>query len=142
MVTVLAVTISVSMSMVLVTAALSVARHILIVVPIIPHKVDGPAACVVLPAVLVPVLLMSRWHVQIDRLRCDVLRGSGDHDRLRIDNRRSRNIANIDLAIEPRLAEADGDTDITRERRDGTDTKQCGKQKRFHGHLLTLCPQL
>jgi hypothetical protein len=46
--------------------ALPVSRYILIVVPVIAHKVDRPTARVVLRAMLAPVFLVARRHMQVD----------------------------------------------------------------------------
>jgi hypothetical protein len=46
-----------------VVATMPVTRHVFVVVPIVPHEVDRPAASVVLRA----VLLVAGRHVQVDR---------------------------------------------------------------------------
>jgi hypothetical protein len=48
---------------------ISMTRDIFVVVPIIANEVDRSAARVVLRAMFVPVLLMSRRDVQVDWLR-------------------------------------------------------------------------
>ena len=49
-----------------VIAATAVTRHVFVVVPVVSHKVDRPTASVVLRAVLAPVFLVARRHVQVD----------------------------------------------------------------------------
>ena len=44
-----------------------VTRHVFVVVPVVSHKVDRPAAGVVFRAMPPPVLLVARRHVQVDR---------------------------------------------------------------------------
>ena len=44
-----------------------VTRHVFVVVPVVSHKVDRPAAGVVFRAMPAPVLLVARPHVQVDR---------------------------------------------------------------------------
>ena len=50
----------------MIAAAVLVTRHVLLVVPIVSHKVDPPAAGVIFGAMLCPVLLVARWHMQVD----------------------------------------------------------------------------
>ena len=113
---------SVSMSapvVAVVTIVMSVPRDVFVVVPVIAHEIDRPSACVVFGAMLVPVLLMSGRNMQINRLRRYILRGSRDHDRLRENDRRAWDIADIDLTVEARLADRNGDAYITGECWDG-----------------------
>jgi hypothetical protein len=110
-------------------------RNVFVVVPIIPHKVDRSTACVVLRAMPVPMLLVSWRDVQVDRLHCNILGRPRNHDRLRIDHGWPRDIADIDLPIEPRLADADGYTYITGKRRDSAYTQQRGKCSFLHSDV-------
>jgi len=125
MVLIMVLVVSVAMSVPVVTVTLivmSVPRNVFLVVPIIPHKVDRSAARVVLRTVLAPVFLMPRSDVQVDRRGRCIFRRSRDHDRLRIDDWRWRNIANVDLTIKAWLAEGDGHAHIPGKCRYGTDT--------------------
>ena len=51
----------------MVLATVPVARYVFIVVPVVSHKVDRTTAGIVLRAVLAPVLLVARGHVQVNR---------------------------------------------------------------------------
>ena len=86
--------------------ALPISRHILIVVPVMVNEVDRATAGVVFATMLAPVLLMAGRHVKIDRSNVAVLGDGLDHDRARVDNSRRRYVSDIDLTIEPRLADA------------------------------------
>lgn len=123
---------SISMLMVAVIM-ISVPRNVLVVVPIIAYEVDRSATCVILPAMFVPVLLMSWRDVQVDRLSRNIFRRARDYDRLCKHDRRPRNVANINLAVEAWLADADRHAYVTGKSRDGAYTQQCGKQKFLHG---------
>jgi len=50
-----------------IVATVAISRHVFLVVPVVPHEVDRPTAGVVLRAVFVPVFLVARWHVEVDR---------------------------------------------------------------------------
>src|SRR5687768_4982474 len=94
-----------------------VVRHVVGLIPVLTHEIDRPAARVVLRAVLSPVLLVARWHAHVDRLHIDDLRRTLDPDRLGIDHRRSREIANVDLPVKARLADSNRGADVSGERR-------------------------
>src|SRR5262245_16203991 len=65
-----------------------IVRYIHFVVPAVLYEVDPPAAGIVFPAVLTPVLCMARRHVQVERR---LHNGHSLHqDRLAIDHPRSR----------------------------------------------------
>ncbi len=53
---------------VVIPAIMSVTRYVFVVVPVIAHEVDRSAAGMVLGTMLVPVLLVPRRDVQVDRL--------------------------------------------------------------------------
>jgi len=127
---VMVLVVSISMSVAVlppVIVAMSILRHVFVVVSIIAHEIDGAAAGVVLRAMLAPVLLMSRRDMQVDGLRWNVLRRARNDDRLCIDHWRGRNIANVDLTVKAWLADADGYADISGKGRDSTYTQQRGK---------------
>src|SRR5712692_5158340 len=94
-----------------------VVRNVHLVVPVVLNEVDRLAAGVVLAAMLAPVFLVPRRHMQIDWLsyHLDPL----DHNRLRKDQSRRRSVADVDATIEARLADADRNADVGSERRDG-----------------------
>jgi len=115
-----------------ITVVMFVPRDVFVVVPIVAYEIDRSAACAVLRTMLVPVFLMSRRDVQVYRLCRNILRRSRNHDGLRIDDRRPGNIADIDLPIESRLADADGDANITGKRRNSTYAQKRGKYSFLH----------
>lgn len=100
-----------------VTMTLLVTRHVVLLVPVVPHEVDPLATGVVLTAVFAPVFLMARADVQIDRR-------AGNHDpfdynRLSIDDLRPRKVSDIDTAIKAGLADVDGYANVGGEYRRG-----------------------
>ena len=66
-------------------AAVLVTRHVFVVVPVVPHKVDRSAAGVVLRAMLAPVFLVARRHMQVDRRGRNELRRPLDYNGLRVN---------------------------------------------------------
>ena len=85
---------------------------VFVVVPVVLHEVDGPAASVVLRAMLTPMFFVSRRNVEVDRLGRGILRRLRNHDRLRIDHWRPWSISDVNLPVEPRLTDADGYADL------------------------------
>src|SRR3954453_8748764 len=75
--------------------------------PLVANEVDRLAAGMVLAAVAAPVLLMRRRHVQIDRATLDDDGRRRDDHRLRVIERRVRQVANVDAAVHARLVDAD-----------------------------------
>src|SRR5437773_6240161 len=95
----------------------AIVRNIDVVVPTLLHEIDRLAARVVSGAVFGPVLRMSRRHVQIDWRGRHVRWPGLDHDRLRIDELRWRETADLDAPIETGLADANRNADLRRQRR-------------------------
>src|SRR5687768_2496007 len=89
---------------------LLVVRYVHVVVPVVFDKIDRTAARVVLMAVFAPLLRVSRWHPQVNRLRR--LHDTLDDDRLWIDDLRRRNVPNIDATVKAGLSNADRDSNI------------------------------
>src|SRR5271167_2678838 len=104
---VVALTMAMALSMIVVAVLVLVSRHVLVVVPVVAHEVDPPAAGVVLRTMLAPVLLVPRRHVKVNRRGRNELRRLLDHHGLRIDQLWLRKVADIDLAEESRLADSD-----------------------------------
>lgn len=118
---------TVSMSVVVVTAfvvMMSMLRDVFVVVPVIAHEIDRPAAGVIFGAMFAPVLLMSGRDVQITRWRRCILRRPRNHDGLCKHNGRAGDIANINLAIEAGLADGDRYSYIAGKCWDGGYTQQ------------------
>jgi hypothetical protein len=118
---------------VLAVVMISMTRDIFVVVPFIAYEVDRSATRVVLRAMFVPVLFMSRRDVQVDWFRCNVFRRARDHDRLRKHDRRPRDVSNINLTVEAWLADADRYAYVTGKSREAACSQQCGKQSFLHG---------
>jgi len=103
-----------------------VMRHVLVVVPVIPHKVDRSTTCVVLSAMLLPMLFVARWHMQVDRPAAILWRLLNDH-RLLINQLRLRRITQIDLSVKTRLTHTDGHAHVSSKCRDRTYGERSGE---------------
>jgi len=62
-----------------VSALMLESRHVFIVVPVIAHEVDAPAASIVLSTMLTPVPLMAGRHMQVNRLGRNEFRRLSDY---------------------------------------------------------------
>lgn len=120
----------------MITAPVLVTRHVFVVVPVVSHKVDRPAAGVVPRAMLTPVFLVPRRHVQVDRRGGNKLRRPLDHDGLPENQLWLRDVANIDLPVEAGLADADRHTHIGGKRRGHAHAKHSRTQEFFHTLIL------
>ena len=93
-------------------AAMLIVRHERVPVPVVSYEIDRPAAGVVFTAVLRPMLLVSHGHAQVQR-GTGVMGVAFNDYRCWIDHLwRLRNVANVDLTVVARLANADRDADI------------------------------
>ena len=91
-----------------------VAWYVFAVVPIVAYEVHGASAGMIFAAVLGPMPLMPRGHMQIHRLISEG-RIPVNHNGTRIDQRGGlRHITEIDLPKETRLADIDGHSDVGR----------------------------
>jgi hypothetical protein len=68
-----------TLSMIVVAVLALVSRHVFVVIPVVAHEVDPPAAGVVLRAMLAPVVLMPRRHVKVNRRGRNEFRRLPDH---------------------------------------------------------------
>lgn len=118
------------------TALFVIARHIFIPVPVVPDKIHGPAARLVLSAMLLPMLFVAGRHMQIDRL-ADVMDMPFDDDRLRIDHLWLRDIADVDATVETRFADIDRYTDIGGHRGGSRDKQSCCNNESSHDVALS-----
>lgn len=118
---IMTVTMIMALSMIVAAVLVLVSRHVFVVVPVIAHEVDPPAAGVVLRTMLAPVLLVPRRYVQVDRRGRDEFRRLPDHHGLRIDQLWLRRVADIDLAEESGLADSDRHTYVAGHCRAGAD---------------------
>ncbi|MGA8785714.1 MAG: hypothetical protein WB542_10340, partial [Polaromonas sp.] len=66
------------------------------------NEVNGPGTCVVSGAVFRPIFGMPRRHVQIKRLLLHKHRRALNDERLHVDQRRRRRIADFDATIHAR----------------------------------------
>ena len=107
----IAVTAAIVPAITVTTTALLIARHVFTFVPAVLDKIDPLAAGTVFMAVLAPVFGVTRRDAQINRRATD--RNALDQNRLTVDDRGTRIAADVDLAIEAGLADADRDTDIS-----------------------------
>ncbi len=120
----LVMTLTMTMTMALLVAVLVlVSRHVFVVVPVIAHEVDPPAAGVVLRTMLAPVLLVPRRYVKVNRRCRNEFRRLLDHHGLRIDQLRLRRVADIDLPEESGLADSNRHAYVAGNYRAGTNHK-------------------
>lgn len=87
-------------------------RYIDIIVPFIPHEIDRLAAGIIFAAVLAPVFLMTRRHMEVDRLSNNVNRCGPNHNGLCVNELGLRKVTDINATIKTRLADTDRHTDI------------------------------
>jgi len=71
---------TIAVAMLAVSALVLESRHVFIVVPVIAYEVDAPAAGIVLSTMLIPVPLVTRRHVQVNRRGHKEFRRLSDHD--------------------------------------------------------------
>jgi hypothetical protein len=90
-----------------------ITRGIFVVVPVVIHKEYSLAASIVFVAVLLPMLLMAGRHVQVDGRT--IHRASLNYHWPRIDHLWWRIAADVKLAKEAGLTDADRNSDIGRE---------------------------
>ncbi len=121
------------LSAVILSVSRLILRHIDIVVPPVTHEVDRLSAGIIFAAVLAPFLLMTRRHVDVDRLIDNAGRCRPDHDRLCVDEFGSRIVSNVNAAIKTGLADADRHADIGCLRCDG-EKKDKGHKNGKQGH--------
>jgi hypothetical protein len=96
----------------LVVMMLAIVGNIGIGIPVMPDEVDRLAACVVLAAMMAPIALISRPHMQIDRRRQRGALNTYAHDRRAVDKEGSRRIADFHASVKSRVAQADGNPDL------------------------------
>src|SRR5579871_4389623 len=73
------------------------------VIPVVLYEIDRSPAGVVFGAMLLPVPLVPRTHMQIHRWGIGILGSGRNDDRLRVDDRRARVSTDVDLAVEAGL---------------------------------------
>jgi hypothetical protein len=123
-------------------------RYIDIIVPPVTNEIDRLAAGIIFAAVLAPVLLMTRRHVQVHRLINNAGRHGSNHDGSRVNEFGLREASDVNASIKTGLADADRHTDIGCLCCDGTKDDHDGEQKMFHTSLSFIdvrtpgCPGL
>lgn len=115
---------------------LAVARYIFIGVPAILHKIYTLAAGVIGSAMFRPFLGVARRYTQINRLLFDVTARPLDDDRLRVDEARLGEIANVNAAVKTWLADIDRYIDVGRHDGRCQGKQACRKNKSFHDVVL------
>src|SRR4051812_38705558 len=103
--------------------------------PAFLHEVHRLAAGVVLVAMLGPLLLVTRRHVEVQRLLLNDHGLARDDHRLRDNHRRRRRRADVDAAVDAGLDHRDGDADVGLRLRAGRGKGGGGKdgEMAFHG---------
>ena len=98
-------TMTMALRMIVVAVLALVSRHVFVMVPVIAHEVDPPAAGVVLRTMHAPVPLVPRRHVKVNRRSGNEFRRLPDHHGLRINQLWLGSVADIDLTEESGLAD-------------------------------------
>jgi hypothetical protein len=92
-----------------VTMVFTIVGNVSIGVPVMPDEVDRLAAGVVLAAVMAPIALIARAHVQIDRGWQFAALNAYAHDGRAIDEAGRRRVADLHASVKSRVTQADGD---------------------------------
>ena len=92
-------------------------------VPVMPDEVDRLAAGVVFAAVVAPIALIARAHMQIDRRRQYAAMNAYAHDRRAIDEAGRRRVADIYASVKARVAQFDRGPHLSE--RCAADCQQC-----------------
>src|SRR5215510_13395495 len=109
----------------------AVMGNIDILVPTFWHEIDRLPTRMVAVAMLVPVLRMAGRHVQVDRWRCHTHGYRLDHDGLRVEDRRRCQGAEVNVAIEAWLTNADRHASGGTHRQNGSEDDR--EQEALHG---------
>jgi len=120
-----------------ITMVFTIVGNVSIGVPVMPDEVDRLPAGVVLTAVVAPIALVARAHMQIDRRRQHAaLNAYANHGRA-IDEARRRRVADIHASVKARVAQADGGGHLcARRAADCQRRKAQGEKYSFHVHLF------
>jgi hypothetical protein len=106
------ITMFVSMVAVIVPMVFTIVRNVSIGVPVVPDEVDRLTAGIVLAAVMTPIALIARLHMQIDRRRQHAALNAYAHDGRAIDEAGRRRVADIHASVKAGIAQADGGRDL------------------------------
>ena len=101
----------------------TIVGNVSIGVPVMPDEVDRLAAGVVFAAVVAPIALIARTHMQIDRRRQYAAMNAYAHDGRAIDEAGRRRVADIHASVKTGVAQADGGRHLCE--RCAADCQQC-----------------
>jgi hypothetical protein len=90
-----------------ISAMVAIMGHVHVLIPIVANEVDRVSAGLVAVAVLTPVFFMTRLNAKVDRMPRHGHRLWNDDHRPRIDDLRLWSLTDIDVSIEPGLADGD-----------------------------------
>lgn len=110
LVVVVMVAIAVAVIVIALTMLFLITWCVLVVVPVVLHKVDALIAGVIFSAVLCPMPTMTGWYAQIDWIA--LIFCALDYSGLTIVSLRLRIAADVKLTIEAGLADANRDSDV------------------------------
>jgi hypothetical protein len=100
------------MTTIVLTSTITVLTTVLLITfayPVFSDKIYRTPTGVIVSAMLIPVLLVTGWNIEVERLPNW---GLHYHDGSLVDHPRSRVVINVDLAIYARLANPNGYTHI------------------------------
>ena len=111
----------------LVTMVFTIVGYVGMGVPVMPDEVDRLPAGVVLAAMVAPIALIARAHMQINRRRQRAALNTYAHNGRAIDEAGRRRIADIHAPVKSRVAQVDGHSHLCERRAaDGQRRKACG----------------
>lgn len=117
---------------------LPVLRNVDIAVPSVLYEIDGPAAGIVLMAMLAPIFRVTGRNVQVDGFFHDRAVRRPNYDGPPVDDLRRGEIADVDVAVKTGLPHTDGYAYVGGVRRNrGKDDRQ-GNQKVLHRTALSV----
>jgi hypothetical protein len=92
-----------------VTMVFTIVGYVGMGVPVMPDEVDRLAAGVVLAAMVAPIALIARAHMEINRRWQRAALNTEAHDGRAIDEAGRRRIADIHASVKSGIAQVDGD---------------------------------
>lgn len=99
-------------AIVIATMLLAVTGRIFVLIPAILDKIHLLSTRIIRATMLRPMFGVAGWHPQVNRLPLDIAHRALNDDGFRIDHLRPGKLADIDAAIEARLADIDRYADI------------------------------
>ena len=92
----------------LVAMMFAIVRNVRMGVPVMPDEIHRLSAGVVLAAVMTPIALVARPHMQVNRRRQWGTTDTYAHDGRGIDEARRRRVADVHASVKAWVAQADG----------------------------------